>query len=173
MSAKEINQIKVFNTIAFLKCIITTPHKFKNDEVLKKALKSQTGIAKYENKDQEITICSLNTLKTTSDTLLGRGFLELNELRLNAKDALENTIEGKKSNKRTKTGLNNRVTELEAKLDIAYRSNFLLTTMISELRSQLKQIAIYEGSVEERKELYRKFNEGAETKLSYTLNGKF
>ncbi|HCE4734497.1 TPA: hypothetical protein NGU80_003624 [Vibrio parahaemolyticus] len=172
MQAKETNQIKVLNTAEFLKKVITEPDNFKSDDVLIKALNSQGGIAKYENEEKEITSCSLNTLKTASEVLLERGFLELNDLRLNAKSAIEAAIEGNKANKKTKIGLTHKVNELEAELDITTRSNFLLTTIISDLRSKLKQLAENDDSVEERKELYRRFNKEVQTKLDYTLNGE-
>lgn len=173
MEAKEINQLKVLNTVKFLKEIIDKPDNFKDDENLIKTLNSQGGIAKYENEAREICSCSLNTLKTTSDKLLERGFLlGLDQLRLNAKTAIESAIEGKKPSKQTKMGLRNTVNELKDELDIAKRSNFLLTTMISDLRSKLKQLAENDGSVEERKELYRRFNKEVQTKLNYTLNGE-
>lgn len=172
MEAKEINQLKVLNTAELLKKVITEPDNFKSNNVLIKALNSQGGIAKYENEEEEITSCSLNTLKTTSEALLERGFLELNELRLNAKYAIEGAIEGNKANKQTKTGLTNTVNKLKDELDIATRSNFLLTTIISDLRSKLKQLAENDDSIEERKELYRRFNKEVQTKLDYTLDGE-
>lgn len=172
MQAKEVNQVKVLNTVAFLKKVITEPEGFKADDMLIKALKSQGGIAKYENEGQEITSCSLNTLKTTSEMLLERGFLELDELRLNAKSAIEGSVEGNKANKKTKTGLTHKVNELTDELEVTKRSNILLTTIISELRSRLKQLAENDGSVDDRKELYRRFNKEIQAKLDYTLHGE-
>lgn len=89
MKVLEKNQTKVLETEKLLKEIITTPAEFKDDEVLMKALKSQSGIAKYQDQERNITSCSLNTVKSISEALLERGFLSLDELRINAKLAIE------------------------------------------------------------------------------------
>ncbi len=52
------------------------------------------------------------------------------------------------------------------------RSNSLLTVMVSELRSRLKQLANHEGTVEERQELYREHNRKIEAQMNFTLNGE-
>ena len=101
-----------------------------------------------------------------------RGFLSLDELRINAKLAIEGVQLGAKANKRTQTGLKHTIAELEAQLDVVHRSNFLLTTLIKELRSKLKGLSEHDGSVEERKELYLTHNKFIEAELSYTLNGE-
>ncbi|MFA0520523.1 hypothetical protein AB4501_26590, partial [Vibrio sp. 10N.222.55.E8] len=89
MKVLEKNQTKILETEKLLKEIITAPTEFKNDEELLKALKSQSGIAKYQNQERNITPCSLNTVKSISEALLERGFLSLDELRINAKLAVE------------------------------------------------------------------------------------
>lgn len=172
MQAKEVNQIKVFRLKTLLKEVINNPADFEKDKVLVASLQSQGGIAKYENTDKDIAACSLNTLKRTSDDLLERGFLSLDELRLNAKVAIEEVKPAAKANKKTKTGLNHTIAELEAQLDIVHRSNFLLTTIIKELCSKLKGLSEHDGSVEERKELYRIHHKLIEAELTYTLNGE-
>nr|MBF4401627.1 hypothetical protein [Vibrio anguillarum] len=68
----EKNQTKILETEKLLREIITTPTEFKNDEELLKALKSQSGIAKYQNQERNITSCSLNTVKSISEALLER-----------------------------------------------------------------------------------------------------
>ncbi|EOX4439155.1 hypothetical protein J4H18_19075 [Vibrio alginolyticus] len=175
MKVLEKNQTKILETEKLLREIITTPAEFKNDEELLKALKSQSGIAKYQNQERNIKSCSLNTVKSISEALLERGFLSLDELRINAKLAIEaERLDEKtsKGNKQTVVGLKHKVSELESSLDAAQRSNSLLTVMISELRSRLKQIANHEGTVEERQELYREHNRKIEAQMNFTLNGE-
>ncbi|EMI4516802.1 hypothetical protein V6560_004421 [Vibrio parahaemolyticus] len=175
MKVLEKNQTKILETEKLLREIITTPTEFKNDEELLKALKSQSGIAKYQNQERNITSCSLNTLKSISEALLERGFLSLDELRINAKQAIEaahHDEKASKGNKQTVVGLRHKVAELESELDAAQRSNSLLTAMVSELRSRLKQLAVHEGTVEERLELYREHNRTIEAQMSYTLSGE-
>ncbi|ELA9875815.1 hypothetical protein V4F55_003480 [Vibrio parahaemolyticus] len=175
MKVLEKNQIKILETEKLLREVITTPAEFKNDEELLKALKSQSGIAKYQNQERNITSCSLNTVKSISEALLERGFVSLDELRINAKLAIEGALHNEttsKGNKPTVTGLNIQKEELKAELDAAQRSNSLLTAMVIELRSNLKQLANHEGTVEERQELYREHNRKIEAQMNFTLNGE-
>tara|TARA_R110001606_G_scaffold372284_2_gene529359 strand:- start:452 stop:982 length:531 start_codon:yes stop_codon:yes gene_type:complete len=167
------NQAKVIETEKLLKEVIKSPIDFIGDEGLKDALKSQAAIADYQNLERNIVSCSLNTVKSRSEDLLTRGFISLDELRKNAKSAIEASLLGvktSKSNKQSAVGLKKRVGELESQLDKAQRSNFLMTVMISELRSKLKQLAEYKGSVEKRKEIYRYHNKKIEAELNHTLN---
>lgn len=175
MKVLEKNQTKVLETEKLLREIITSPAEFKDDEVLMKALKSQSGIAKYQDQERNITSCSLNTVKSISEALLERGFLSLDELRINAKLAIEAAHldeKASKGNRQTVAGLNHKVSELETQLDAALRSNSLLTDMVSELRSRLKQLANHEGTAEERLELYRYLNRKIEAQMNFTMNGK-
>lgn len=176
MKVLEKNQTKILETEKLLREIIITPAEFKNDEELLKALKSQSGIAKYQNQERNITSCSLNTVKSISEALLERGFLSLDELRINAKLAVEEAAhldeKASKGNKQTVVGLKHKVAELESELDATQRSNSLLTVMVSELRSRLKQLANHEGTVEERQELYREHNRKIEAQMNFTLNGE-
>ncbi|MGD8233423.1 hypothetical protein [Vibrio sp. TRT 1302] len=175
MKVLEKNQVKVLETEKLLREIITTPAEFKDDEELVIALKSQSAIAKYQNQERNIAPCSLNTVKNISEALLERGFLSLDELRIHAKRAIENANgeeSATKGNKQSKAGLKRRVAELESELDVARRSNSLLTAMVTELRSKLKQLANYEGTVEVRQELYREHSRKIEAQMNYTLNGE-
>ncbi|MBF4327569.1 hypothetical protein EAY16_20000, partial [Vibrio anguillarum] len=125
----------VLETEKLLREIITSPAEFKDDEELLKALKSQSDIAKYQDQNRTIEPCSLNTLKSNAESLLERGFVSLDELRINAKLAIEAArLEEKasKGNKKTAVGLKHKVAELESELDAAQRCNSLLTVMVSE-----------------------------------------
>lgn len=174
MKVLEKNQTKVFETQKLLLEIITSPTEFKDSEELLKALASQAGIAKYEKPERNIPSCSLNTLKSNSEALLDRGFLSLDELRINAKLAINNVLHNEKStkgNKQTATGLKHKVSELEAQLESMQNSNALLTTMVMEMRTKLKQLAMHEGTQEERQELYRVHNRKLEAQMNYTFDG--
>ncbi|WP_305837163.1 hypothetical protein [Photobacterium leiognathi] len=174
MKVLEKNQTKILETEKLLKEIITAPTEFKNDEELLKALKSQSGIAKYQNQERNITPCSLNTVKSISEALLERGFLSLDELRINAKlavEAVHHNEKASKGNKQTVVGLKHKVSELESELDAAQRSNSLLTAIIIELRSKLKQIANKE-TLEERQEIYRRHNRTIEAQMNYIDKGE-
>jgi polyhydroxyalkanoate synthesis regulator phasin len=175
MKVLEKNQTKILETEKLLRDVITTPNEFKNDEELLKALKTQSGIAKYQNEERNITSCSLNTVKSISEALLERGFLSLDTLRINAKSAIEDELQNEKSsksNRPTKADLEFQIKELKLELDAVRRSNSLLTAMVSELRSRLKQLAQHEGTIEERLELYREHNRKIEAQMNFTLNGE-
>lgn len=175
MKVLEKNQVKILETEKLLREVITTPVEFKDDEELVMALKSQSAIAKYQNQERNIASCSLNTVKSISEDLLKRGFLSLDELRLNAKKAIEEANSDKSTTndkKQSKAGLKREVAELKLKLSAVQRSNSLLTAMVSELRSKLKQVANHEGTAEERQQLYRDHNRMIEAQMNYTLNGE-
>lgn len=175
MDTLEINQQKVIETKVLLKEIIGEPVPFKDDLSLKSALKSQGGLAKHSNPERGIASCSLNTLKSASESLLERGFTELDELRVNARDAIESTVVGNKATKTTLIGLRHKVDDLEYELSIMQKSNFLLTTIICELRGELKRMALSTESGEFQESEYRRINRKIEIELNYTLkelNGK-
>ncbi len=88
MAISQNNQEKVLATKAFLLDIIKNSAEFKSNSELIKQLKSQGGLAKQDIPDLGIFPCSLNTLKTASESLLDRGFRELDELRINAREEL-------------------------------------------------------------------------------------
>jgi len=176
MNTLEINQQKVIETKVLLKEVIGEPVPFKDDHLLKSALRSQGGLAKYSNPERGIALCSLNTLKSASEFLLDRGFLELDELRINAKDAIEVSVVANKATKGTRVGLRHKVDDLESELCIMKKSNFLLTTIISELRAELKKMAFSTESREFRESEYSRINQTIGIELNYTLkelNDKF
>ena len=96
MKVLKKNQAKVIETEKLLKEVII------GDEGLKDALKSQAAIADYQNLERNIVSCSLNTVKSRSEDLLTRGFISLDELRKNAKSAIEASLLGVKTSKSNK-----------------------------------------------------------------------
>lgn len=176
MRVLEKNKIKVIETEKLLKEIITSPQEFLENNKLIQALKSQSAIAKYQDNERNISPCSLNTVKSLAEVMLDRGFYSLNELRINAKLAIESAQSSKnnsKPNKQTVIGLKQKVKELESQLEVMRQSNLFMTITIQELRSRLKQLSEHEGTLEERKELYQYHNKKVEAQLSYSLHGEF
>jgi len=171
MGIWEVNQKKVLETRELLLEIIREPSSFNSTEELMRALKSQSGLAKFSDSNRDLNSCSLNTLKSASESLLDRGFVELDELRMNAKDAVEAVIINNKTTKVTRTGLKNKVNELESNLNTLKKSHFLLEMMINELRSELKNLA-YSNDISEKKiSRYLELNRRIEAKLSYIHHG--
>jgi len=172
MKTLEVNQIKIIETKSLLLEIIKTPSKFKDVDALITALSSQQGLAKFSDHERDISPCSLNTFKSASESLLERGFVELDELRINAKDAIEVVEVGSKTTKATKAGLRNIVDVLESELITMKKSNFLLGTIITELRGELKKMAYSNEMLDKKKSSYQELNRKIEAKLSYVLDGE-
>lgn len=170
MRHKELNQRSLLLTRDLLVEIIKNPNNFKGHEALVKALNSQSGLAKYVDEERGIVFCSLNTYKTSAEALLERGFVEIDEMRVSARNALESASSTHKGNTRTRTGLSHKVVELKEEVDTLSKQNFLLTMLVSELAGELKHFA--ESSEDEQLAArYSDLNKKIEAKLSYTNNG--
>jgi hypothetical protein len=81
--------------------------------------------------------------------LLDDGFDGFDRLRINARDAIEKALKGKikKSNEES---ARQKLTSTEETLAITQQSNFLLNTVIKEMRAHLKAMALHDGTDEER-----------------------
>ena len=162
MNSKDANEQKVVNSQKLLKEIITIPANFIDNETVQVSLKSQGGFAKLELPEYEISPCSLNTLKTASSTLLNRGFIELDELRLNARIAIEDAKVSTVVNTNTRTALKYKIAELKKKNLILMNRHNEMRNIVSLLKAELKKIAVIETE-EQRLEQYvfitKKINE--------------
>jgi hypothetical protein len=166
MNTTEINQQKVLTSKSFLLEIIKSPSDFVNDVELFDSLKSQGGLAKLEVQSRNITSCSLNTLKNASETLLNRGFTELDELRKNAKNAIEGAKLGRTTNTKTRTGLKQKIADLNTEVQVLKKSNLLMQTLISEMQGELKRLALMTSKTD-RLDHYGFINKKIEAKLSF------
>ncbi|PAJ74191.1 hypothetical protein CJF42_11940 [Pseudoalteromonas sp. NBT06-2] len=173
---KETNQRTILATEALLQEIIKSPDVFKNNNVLVKALKSQGGLAKYEDDERHIGVVSVNTVKTHSDLLFDDGFDDgrgggFDVLRINARDAIEKALKGKikKSNEES---ARQKLAATEKTLTITQQSNFLLNTVIKEMRAHLKEMALQDWTDEERLKHYKDINKKIEAQLNYVNYGE-
>lgn len=168
---KESNQRTILATEALLLEIIKSPDEFKNNDVLTKALKSQGGLAKYEDAERHINTISINTVKSISELLLDKGFEGFDTLRTNARDAIDKALKGKikKSNEES---ARQKLASTEKTLGITQQSNFLLNTVIKEMRVHLKAMALQGGTDEERLKRYKDINKKVETQLNYVNHGE-
>lgn len=173
---KETNQKTILATEALLLEIIKSPDEFKNNDDLVKALKSQGGLAKYENVERHIGVVSINTVKTHSDLLFDDGFDDgrgggFDVLRINARNAIEKALKGKikKSNEES---ARQKLASTEETLAITQQSNFLLNTVIKEMRAHLKAMALQDGTAEERLKRYKDINKKVEAQLNYVNYGE-
>jgi hypothetical protein len=168
---KENNQRTILATEALLQEIIKSPDGFKNNDVLTKALKSQGGLAKYEDAEQHIDTISINTVKSLSELLLDKGFEGFDKLRTNARDAIEKALKGKikKSNEES---ARQKLTSTEETLAITQQSNFLLNTVIKEMRAHLKAMSLQDWTDEERLKHYKDINKKVEAQLNYVNYGE-
>ncbi len=152
-----------------LRDVVTNPSKYKDNSYLLTSLKSQGALASYENDELGIKKCSLNTFKTASIEYLPGGFEEINELRLNAKLALDSPQEEVSENTKTVAGSKRKADRLQRELDKVREHNCLLSIIISEMKSKMKELATSKESVAKRQANYQLFDEHLEYKLSYAL----
>ncbi len=168
---KENNQRTILATEALLQEIIKSPDGFKNNDGLVKALKSQGGLAKYEDAERYIGAVAINTVKSLSELLLDDGFDGFDRLRINARDAIEKALTGK-IKKTTTENARQKLASTEETLAITQQSNFLLNTVIKEMRSHLKAMALQDGTDEERLKRYKDINKKVEAQLNYVNYGE-
>ena len=168
---KEINQRTILATEALLLEIIKSPDGFKNNDVLVKALKSQGGLANYEDAERLIGTVSINTVKSLSELLLDDGFSGFDRLRINARDAIEKALK-RKVKKSNEQSARQKLASTEERLAITQQSNFLLNTVIKEMRAHLKAMALQDGTDEERLKRYKDINKKVEAQLNYVNHGE-
>jgi len=167
---KEINQRTILATEALLQEIIKSPDEFKNNDGLVKALKSQGGLAKYEDADRHIGTVAINTVKSLSELLLDKGFEGFDILRINARKAIEKALKGK-IKKSNAENARQKLASTKETLAITQQSNFLLNTVIKEMRDHLKAMALQDGTDEERLKRYKDINKKVEAQLNYVNYG--
>jgi hypothetical protein len=155
---KENNQRTILSTEALLLEIIKWPDEFTNNDGLVKALKSQGGLAKYEYAERHIGAVAINTVKSLSELLLDDGF---DRIRINARDAIDNALKGK-IKKRNEESARQKLASTEERLAITQQSNFLLNTVIKEMRAHLKEMALQDWTEEERLKRYKDINKKVE-----------
>ncbi len=146
--AANANAAATQAVVKLLEHAANTPQLFVSDEDFKTALQSQSGIAKLAgewNINGDIISkkeVSLNTLKKYAGLECNRGFDEVNELRLNACDAIEDELsKGDRPNKRTKRGLTLLVAELEDALEKHKEVNFILLQALSAATTALQSVS--------------------------------
>lgn len=128
LSTKAVNDLLIE--------VIEEPAKWLKNNELIKALKSQGKLAKFENKERSIYPCSLNTLKSSADDVLGDGFVGLNLRRTNALKILERESFKKQRPKRgSRVALEELVREQALHVTTLEARNMILTYLIKELQS--------------------------------------
>ena len=168
---KENNQRTILATEALLLEIIKSPDGFKKNDGLVNALKSQGGLAKYEDAERHIGTVAINTVKSLSELLLDDGFDGFDRLRINARDAIEKALTGK-IKKTTTESVRQKLASTEETLAITQQSNFLLNTVIKEMRAHLKAMALQDETDEERLKRYKDINKKVEAQLNYVNHGE-
>lgn len=169
MKPTEANQKKINQTKSLLKDIINKPLNLKYEENIIVALKSQNGLAKLDIQEKGIIPCSLNTFKNAAESILDGGFLEIDTLRLAAKSTIENQFKKRKNGNKTLSDFKTKSEELEKKLILYKKCNFLLSIIITELREDLKRMSISEKDREFKENEYNRINKKVEIELNYSL----
>lgn len=138
LAAKAVPSVR--GLYALLVEAIKRPQQYYSDQELRKALKSQGGIATLERvvtsdrgEPLQVMAMSLNSLKTYADGHLPGGFKALNDLRLKAFEALQIAENrGERANKRSRSGLTLKVAELEHELLLHRQTNMLLLKALAD-----------------------------------------
>lgn len=113
IALRERNVLSIKALESLLKQVCADPKAFRGDEKLIRAVSSQGALAALRREESKIYPVSLNHQKSVAEEVLG-GFDILDRLRKGAKSALSrNGGEGARSNTKDKTGLTERVRELE------------------------------------------------------------
>lgn len=138
----ERNTKSMFALRDLLRGVLQSPANFNGDEPLLKALKSQGAISKYANERLGIHISSINTLKRICEKYLDGGFDTLDRLRVAALQAMENKHQKmNRSNKITRTGMNQRIAELEIENQILQQELLLISYLLEKSMRQSRHYA--------------------------------
>ena len=134
------NQESTKNLFNLLVDIAKNPENFPF-ETFEKTLKSQGGISKIKDTERGITPSSINTLKRISTEIFNNGFEEIDTVRKMAYESLLNHQNNQSIiNKKTKTGLSNKVEDLEEKILMLQQAHLLCINTIMENLKVFKNI---------------------------------
>lgn len=135
-------------TQALLISIIKRPSQFLEDANLRNDLKSQANLAKLDRivisedgQDLQTYPMSLNSFKTHCNETLAGGFNTLNDLRQKALIAIGHAEKSEtRANKRSKSGLTLKVSQLENELEMQRQTNMILLRGLGEAMTQFASI---------------------------------
>ena len=141
------------NLIKLLKSVTNSPDDYIKDNELLLALKSQSGLAGYENKQIKKEKVSLNTLKNRADAYIDGGFKVLDNYRTSAFQSMQyKKDKSGESNRRTRVGLSKRVNELEEEVLEMQKICFCLIQGVTEATDEIEALVTQDNrSVRERR----------------------
>ncbi|ANQ29346.1 hypothetical protein BA894_23490 [Vibrio natriegens] len=171
-----IGKKKITNTKDLLIDIINSPKNYLDNDVIIKALKSQSELSKYCIVDKDdrksISSCSINTLKTYANEYFDGGFKVFDELRVSAKSQIANCKLKTSKNKKTHIGMNYQLEKYKSENKSLKIVNINQQIIIEDLRSSLKEMASSENSTLKRLEEYNRINHIINLKLSKLIHIK-
>lgn len=131
----------------FLNDVSANPGIYADNKELLSDLKDQRRTASLDieffvdSKSRRTSPMSINTLKKYSNEIFDNGFELINKLRINALDAINHYLEKEKApNKRTKAGLQKKVSELEQLLEEHRKVNLILLQSVASALQSFKNI---------------------------------
>jgi hypothetical protein len=131
----------------FLNDVSEYPGTYADNKDLLSDLKDQRRTASLDieffvdSKSRRTSPMSINTLKKYSNELFDSGFDFIDKLRINALDAINHYLEKEKApNKRTKAGLQKKVSELEHLLEEHRKVNLILLQGVANALQSFKNI---------------------------------
>lgn len=142
-SKSDIGRQSVKALQKLLADICRTPSEYRDDPEFLASLKSQGALyVSYSNDRLAIKPSSINTVKKISAEVIPGGFAELDNLRIAAKNRLEEARDSEeKGNKRTRTGLKILADRQQQEIENLRRTNFWLLQAVSEARRDIESVA--------------------------------
>lgn len=127
--------------------VIDNPIPWLENHEFINSLKSQSKLAKWENAERKITSCSLNTLKSSADSVLNDGFSGIDLRRIGALEVIEREVAKKLQPKPgTRVALEAKIKDQSVKIATLEARNMTLTHFIRELQSIAENAILSSGS---------------------------
>jgi hypothetical protein len=150
MKAEQRGARNVASVLALeelLRSAIADPSAFVGCSVFVSSLRTQGGLAKYNDDSRAIVALSLNTMKSAADLAVEGGFANFDTLRTSARLGIETKmLQGSNPIKSSKVGLRLENQQKEEKLKILGGENLVLTYCLVQALRQGKAYAAESNS---------------------------
>lgn len=171
LTKKDNNKRSVANLHELLLSVIKNANPYKANESLIAALRSQSRLARWQDESLEIYPCSLNTHKNAASNVLEGGYANLDQLRINALLAIQESNEAdKRGVKLTRVHLISQVVDLKQQVKMLEQVNMHQVNVICELKRICKKFAV-EGDATAQ-ERHKKEMSQIDAKLYFTANAE-
>lgn len=128
-------------TLALLRNIITNPDKYRHDDELLDALKTQSRLARYQNPGAGIKGMSLNTFKAIANSDAPGGFSQFDSLRRQALEKLTQFQADTGLSDNTQASKKRKLKRLDSDVDVLKAANLVLLRAVGKALADLMDIA--------------------------------